>query len=1183
MHAISDRVILIAILAVLVMANAPGAESSLLFAEQIYQTVDTDNQLPLEERTAVDVKTEDLEAQSKTLTMGLVQMALEGTLSENRDKIAKFIQDARYRGCRLVVFPEGALFPPPDAKKADIDSAVAVIQEAAKENRIYVILNMMYRQADEERLLYSLLVLDPEGKVIQRYHKNPSKASPGIFYVDDIPCSAMICSDRWSREIEELPAMKGSKILFECSNNYEIEWVPELEWFWYVPRALRNGVYTVFVNTATNPDFGKFQHLNSGHGHTAVIAPDGSIEASLGEEPDQLLVTNVDISRASSDEAMRRREHPVFRPFWEVGLKILDGNPVDVPPVEIHDSSELSVRMAVAQMACSRNIADNPGRMKRMIQDAKSNEAHVIVFPELAVTGTGKEDIERADEATLNSALAKLQETAKEEGIYVVFGMPYQKAGKRQNCAFVLSPYGKLLTRHAQIVVDDTELFEPGSSTHSMWFRLNGVPSVVTVGRREALWNEIAELAAVRGAQMHFHLSYDLDTTPTGALIRKQIWVNLASFHTFTATVNAASPDGIADPSSSANGGSIIWEDFRHHRGSGPYPYSAAVLVEAGVNEQIIYAEQTVKAKNPQSRKVASNRRGMKDWYEMGARVVSTDEQEPKPPESFGVRADRTNVKFGGLEMKIERWDTCEISFTASNKYENPFQDVELTGTFTHHQSGETITVYGFYDGGSTWRIRFMPTELGLWEYVTKSTDAGLGGKMGEITCKKPTQHYLHGPLRAKGHHFIHDDGTPRFLISTRMSCPYASPEVWKRMTDFLNAHNINRVLFIMGGISGTVKELYGEGLDFWQYNLEKFQAIDAFIDAMRRADILASPYFYYFNDREQRKMTPEQDKAYIRYGMSRFGAYTNVMPVLSNEVDQKFTDRKAQYDLASHDWGNEMGEYLSELAVFGVPVAVHNPMETDNAINPGFYTLLMDWPFPWTDFMLRQAQLAALSTAPELRDDIPEQKAPIYNVRGYSRHNQLLIDLRRFGIPVINEEPGYEMYGHSATPKNDKINLRPWNSQTPDTLVPTFWSAVAAGGYVMWGHYDTYEMDDPLPGMKRSPTPEYLKILHDFVTDLPYWEMEPANDLVSANEEKVEGKPYRMNFCLAKKGEIYLIFSLNGGQLTADLASGINYKAVQMDPRTGKKADLGQVEGGEQKFSLDGKEQVLLLKAESI
>ena len=145
--------------------------------------------------------------------------------------------------------------------------------------------------------------------------------------------------------------------------------------------------------------------------------------------------------------------------------------------------------------------------------------------------------------------------------------------------------------------------------------------------------------------------------------------------------------------------------------------------------------------------------------------------------------------------MKVERWDTCEITLAASKTYDNPFQNVELTGTFTHKETGKSINVNGFYDGGSTWRIRFMPRELGAWSYLTESADSGLDAKAGEITCVEPTKPYLHGPLHAKGYHFFPADGTPRFLISTRMSCPYASPEVWKRMMDFLNAHRINRVL----------------------------------------------------------------------------------------------------------------------------------------------------------------------------------------------------------------------------------------------------------------------------------------------------------------------------------------------------------------------------------------------------
>lgn len=528
--------------------------------------------------------------------------------------------------------------------------------------------------------------------------------------------------------------------------------------------------------------------------------------------------------------------------------------------------------------------------------------------------------------------------------------------------------------------------------------------------------------------------------------------------------------------------------------------------------------------------------------------------------------------------MNIERWDTWEIALNSSRNYDNPFQNIELTGTFIHKETGKSVTANGFYDDDSTWRIRFMPNEIGEWNYKTQSNDPDISGKEGQIVCVKPTKPYLHGPLKAKDHHFFHADGTPKFLISTRMSCVYSTHEVWSEIIDFMKEYQINRVLFMMGGVTGTIKDLFGA--DFWGYNVKKFQYIDAFIDALRLADIAASPYFYYFNDGVQRNLTPDQDRAFIKYGMARFGAYANVMPVLSNEVEQKYTGRKDEkYNLTSHKWANEMGEYLSKLAVFGIPVAIHNPMETEKAINPGFYSLLKDWQFPWADFMLRQAQVAALSTAPRLSDDIPEQKEPIYNIRGYSRHNQLLIDLRRFGIPIINEEPGYEMEGHSADPDSQKINLMPWNSQTSDTLIPTFWTAVTAGTYAMWGHYSTYEMNNPINGMKMSITPQYLKILHDIVTDLPYWDMKPANEIVSSSEVIFDGVAYRTNFCLAKISEVYLVFSLNGGQIKLNLCKDFRYRATQIDPGNGEKTDLGILEGGECIINVITKEQILLIR----
>jgi hypothetical protein len=381
-----------------------------------------------------------------------------------------------------------------------------------------------------------------------------------------------------------------------------------------------------------------------------------------------------------------------------------------------------------------------------------------------------------------------------------------------------------------------------------------------------------------------------------------------------------------------------------------------------------------------------------------------------------------------------------------------------------------------------------------------------------------------------------------------------------------------------MGGRQQTMKDLYGDGPDFSRYNIVRFQAIDAFINTLRQADILASPYFYYFNDGLQHGMMPEHDYAYIRYGMARFGAYANVMPVLCNQVEGKFTYNHLQYNLASHEWANEMGAYMRKQAVFGVPVSVHNPLETENATQPSYYTLLKDWPFPWAQFMLRQGQVSALSAAPALSDSLPEQKTPTYNFRGYSRHNQWLIDLRRFGVPVINEEPGYEMAGRNW---NGLLYRRPWNSQSAETLVPTFWTAVTAGAYAMWGHAGTYELDDPFEAMRKSITPERLRILHDFITSVPYWEMEPANECVSPAESVMGGEAFRTNFCLAKPGHTYLVFSLKGGTLTISLAPGARYNLTRLDPRTGEREALGGLPGASHDVSLLGQEQVLLCQRE--
>jgi hypothetical protein len=147
------------------------------------------------------------------------------------------------------------------------------------------------------------------------------------------------------------------------------------------------------------------------------------------------------------------------------------------------------------------------------------------------------------------------------------------------------------------------------------------------------LWSEIAELASLAGTHLHIHIANDILAGPDANLRRLQIWANLASFGTFTATVNAAHPGG---------GGSAIWEDLRpreeflltkenrslerHNRMAIYSPFSANCLLRAGDGEQLISATERMN-RITQHRSIQKNPH-MAHWYAIGAKRIG-------PPNGF--------------------------------------------------------------------------------------------------------------------------------------------------------------------------------------------------------------------------------------------------------------------------------------------------------------------------------------------------------------------------------------------------------------------------------------------------------------------------------------------------------------------------------------------------------------------
>ena len=69
-------------------------------------------------------------------------------------------------------------------------------------------------------------------------------------------------------------------------------------------------------------------------------------------------------------------------------------------------------------------------------------------------------------------------------------------------------------------------------------------------------------------------------------------------------------------------------------------------------------------------------------------------------------------------------WGRWEGVFHSATPYSDSVNDVALTVQMVA-PSGTRHTVPAFWDGGQTWRARFIPDEAGPWTYTTRCTPAG--------------------------------------------------------------------------------------------------------------------------------------------------------------------------------------------------------------------------------------------------------------------------------------------------------------------------------------------------------------------------------------------------------------------------------------------------------------------------
>jgi predicted amidohydrolase len=247
--------------------------------------------------------------------------------ADNIRRSIDFIEKCAAEGVRVVVFPECSVtgYFSDTAKATTAEQLVDAekrIAAACKKHQVYAIIGMPWRERG--KLFNSAVVITPQGKVLERYHKvqlAESWPDPGdhlsVFRIDGVMCTIIICHDERYPELVRLPVLVGAQVVIYISHESGINSESKIGPYraQIQARAVENGVWVVHANAPANKD------TTGSHGHSRIIAPDGNIieEASIFKE--DIVAATLDINRAGRGNAKKSLRSDVLRDWWEQGMK----------------------------------------------------------------------------------------------------------------------------------------------------------------------------------------------------------------------------------------------------------------------------------------------------------------------------------------------------------------------------------------------------------------------------------------------------------------------------------------------------------------------------------------------------------------------------------------------------------------------------------------------------------------------------------------------------------------------------------------------------------------------------------------------------------------------------------------------------------------------------------------------
>jgi hypothetical protein len=512
---------------------------------------------------------------------------------------------------------------------------------------------------------------------------------------------------------------------------------------------------------------------------------------------------------------------------------------------------------------------------------------------------------------------------------------------------------------------------------------------------------------------------------------------------------------------------------------------------------------------------------------------------------------------------------TFEGPATSEDATPNPFRDYRLDVTFTHARSGKKLTVPGYYaaDGnaaessaaaGNRWRAHFLAVEPGEWKYAASfrtgaevaihggGQPAGFDGASGSLRIAAAKGR---GLLQYTGGHYLQHAGTGERYIKGGADSPenflayedfdatrdadadsgsykavgtfvhkYAAhvrdwkpgDPTWKGgkgkgiigALNYLASKGMNSVYFLTYNVDG------GDGRDTWMWTDEKIRdrfdtsKLDQWEIVFAHMDRLGLMLHVVTQETENDRrlgggagLNPIR-KLYLRELAARYSHHRALVWNLGEENNTPDADRK------------EIARYIRSLDAYAHPIAVH----THNNKALTFYDGILGDPF-----------FETTSIQGEMKN---------YNAEAVALRKRSAAGGRKWAIFGDEQAPA----SHGVVPDADD----------PGHDIPRkfgLWGNLMGGGAgVEWyfgfkfAHMDIncedWRSRDRLWDMTRHA-------LEFFHKHLPFWEMEPANELSQGA------------FVLAKANSVYAVYLPEGGEAKVNVGRG-SYKVKWYNPRSG-------------------------------